>query len=762
VALRIALISLVIVILASCKEHDVEPAPTIGSGQSQASAPVVAGPAAGPRIVQRDLLEELAWCDIRHRGLAIDVASNWADAHRGFILGPFHDVEASQRAAVVAAKVLTGKLVYDFWLDHPADNVHVEVRAQAEGASRLVVDVDDQRLGEQRLRVDELGLLRFGPVGKQLQAGRHTVTLRFRGRRKAGTVRGWLQWLRIHLPDRLQEVYVPPTKENLLQDVVLGDQPRRGIALRSPGSVRCPAFPVKGARLKLDVGYWGSGEGVAQVLVHTSEGRKIILAERQVRGDHDGREAKWTPLELSLDAFDQQLIALEFDAVEAGSGGRVVFAEPRLELKHPPRSETPEAQNVVVVIAGGLSRRLVPPWAERALLPNLSDITRRAYVFEGYRASSTAVSTVIATLLSGLNPNLHGLQDPAARLPESVQIVSESMRRFPGVSAFFTNVPYSFRAFGFEKGWNEFEQFSPVEDLPATEPLRRGRHWLAGVVSGGDDEKALLVMHVTGGHPPWDVSVAEAKTLPPEDYSGMIDARKGAVALREIRSRRSSRRRRLREVDWTRLEALQRAALAKVDESIGIAVESLEESGAWDDTLFVFMGDVAMGDNPSIPFTPLGRLDDSRLLVPLIVKFPGATEGEKVDARVGPRSVSRTLHEALGARWPGSESVVDLYSAAKRPPGLLSNSGQVAIQGHEYAFTIGPWRLSGALGVQPKLCDIEVDPACQTDLYAEHPFVVHWTWRAFQRAMQAEGDVPQRENAEIDPATRAALDVYGL
>jgi hypothetical protein len=86
----------------------------------------------------------------------------------------------------------------------------------------------------------------------------------------------------------------------------------------------------------------------------------------------------------------------------------------------------------------------------------------------------------------------------------------------------------------------------------------------------------------------------------------------------------------------------------------------------------------------------------------------------------------------------------------------------VAIQGHEYAFTIGPWRLSGALGVQPKLCDIEVDPACQTDLYAEHPFVVHWTWRAFQRAMQAEGDVPQRENAEIDPATRAALDVYGL
>lgn len=747
--------------LCSCKK-DEESAQPADPG-SEAAPSDEQKPQAPPPfdLLTRDLLAEMGWCDVRHRGLAIDVGSDWSDSHRGFVLGPFTDVESSQRAAVVVGKVLTSKLQYDFWLDRPAENVRVELRAQAEGASRVVVDLDDQRLGEQRLSGDALDELKFGPIGKELNAGRHTLTLRFRGRRKAGEqVRAWVQWLRVHLPDSFDGIYVPPTKTNVLQDVVLGDQPRRGVALRSPGSVRCPAFPVKGARLKLDVGYWGNGEGVAQIVAHTHEGRKIILAERRVQSEEE--EARWIPLELSLDAFDQQLIALEFDAVEASSGGRVVFAEPRLEMRRPAKSTIPDAQNVVVVVAGGLSQRLVPPWAERSLLPNLYDVAEQGFVFDAYRASSTVVSTVMATLLSGLKPMHHGLMDSAASLPRGVQIVSERMRRVPGASAFLTNVPYSYGAFGFDKGWNEFQQYSLIEDKPGTEPLRVGRTWLEEALKREQEGKRLLIMHVTGGHPPWDVSIDQAKVLPPEDYSGMIDARKGAVALREIRSRRSSSRRRLRTEDWTRLEALQRTALTKMDESIGVLIKSLQEAGQWDHTLFIFLGDVAMGDNPTIPFKPVGRLDDSRLLVPLIARFPGGAQGRQVDARVDPQSVARTLHEALNLPWPGNEAVVSLHSAAMREPGLLSSSGQVAMQGHEYAFTLGQWRLSGALGELPKLCDIEVDPACQTDLYAEHPFVVHWAWRAFQRAVHTGQSTPERQNAEIDSATRAALEVYGL
>ncbi len=709
----------------------------------------------------RSLLEDMRYCEVRHRGIVIDPGSDWSDSHRSFHMADFDDVEHTNRAGSSSGRVRTRKLVYDFWLDQAAKGVLVSFRAEGEAARNVVLFVDGRRVGAARINSGDSKVFKFGPVDTELAAGRHTLTWRFTGgSRSSGAAVALLDWVRVYLPDNGPDAYLPAVKSNLIQDVVLGDQPRQGLALRSPGSVRCAVLAFEGARVKVDVGYWGVGAGVAQVRVVTPDGRRVVLAERKVEAEES---AEWLPLDLALDAFAGQLVGVEFAALEASSSGRVVFGEPALARRVQVRPPV-TARNVVMVVAGGLSRKLIPPWGDRQGKGTLFDLADHGVVFESYRANSTLVTSVMATLLSGAPPGRHMIGDPAARVPAKIQLISEVLRKGGGRSAFFTNVPYSFPAFGFERGWHEFASLSPVEDRPASEPFTLAKRWLLAEVEEAPERKRLLVLHLRGGHPPWDLSADEVKALPPDDYGGILEARRGATVLREIRTRHSQSRRRLGPRDQIRLEAMQDAALRKQDEGFGALVQALEDSGQLEQTLFVFAGDVAMGDPPSVPFAPLGKLEAGRLMPPLIVRFPGNVRArERSTALVTPEHVARTLFEALELEPPEYARGPSLSGALNHGVGL-TDYGLLATQGHRYAHYVGRWRLRGSLGETPGLCNFEVDPACQTDVYSTNPLIAHWMWRSALRAFEDERGQPpaKREAADIDDATRAALSVYGL
>ncbi len=351
--------------------------------------------------------------------------------------------------------------------------------------------------------------------------------------------------------------------------------------------------------------------------------------------------------------------------------------------------------------------------------------------------------------------------DPAAAIPKDLKLLGERLRPNGVSSAFFTNVPYTFSAFGFDRGWSEFEQFSPVEDIPATAPLRAGRLWLHKALERDDERAHLLVVHLSGAHPPWDVTVDNAKILPPKEYSGRIDPRRGAVVLRDLRN--SRRHPTLSNDDWTRLDALQRVAIHKLDGSFGLLKRTLEEAGKWDDALVILMGDVAMGDPPALPFVPFGALDEGRLASPLLVKLPGVSKTRTLHQRFGPETVSKAIHEALGLKWLGDPVAPSLFDVAQEQVGLLGPSGMLARQGHSFAYYLGAWRMSGVLGEDPFLCDLEVDPTCGQNLLAEQPFVAQWMWRALLQAQRSVSETQHpRQSAKVDDETRAALQVYGL
>lgn len=706
---------------------------------------------------QLSLLKQLPLCEVRHRGLFIDFTSDLGDIYRSPLSVSAGELRRVKRGSENVAEVLTKVLRLEVWLERSVKGVAFSLRAAQAAGTDVSLWLGGRRLGGGKLGAPGSSVIYLGAAPDELAAGKHIVELRFSGRGKTDSeVKAIVEWLRVHFADDRDERYAAPTRSNLVSDVALGGKPRTAIALRAPGSVRCPVSPSRGARVRVDVGYWGEGSGLARIDVRTASGDVVTLAERRLTG---GEGAVWESLDMTLDAFASQLVALEFSAEQSGVGGRVLFGEPRIELEVEavPRAQ---AQYGVVVVLGGLERGLVPPWGPREGMSTLFGLSQESVVFRGYHASAASVNGAMASLLSAKTPAEHGVLDASVALPESTLTLGSALRKRLGAASFFSNVPYTFEAFGFGRGWDATETFSPVDDRPGTEPLLHAADWLKKRLAVEVSGPQLAFVHLSAAHPPWDVTQDEAKVLPPEDYAGVVEPRRAALALRSVRQRERVTQRVLGPNDWIRVEGLQRLALRKIDLALGNLIAALKQANVWERTLLVVVGDVGMGERNSVPFSPQGALDEARLAVPLLVKFPGsASERGDSQRMLDSAGLGLLIADVLGLGQEfGSDTAAERgISTVRRGPTVVP---MVARSGERFAIYMGRHRLFGSRGQATSLCDLETDPTCGFDIAGEHPFTLQWLLRMVRGSQST--NISPSEYSEIDERTRNALHVYGL
>lgn len=749
----------------SCNDHDSGHQPAASSSARSKPPPPGANTAGAPRNPPPfyDLVAHLSACSIYHRGLSIDLGNSAARSRRGFSIGPFDDVSYVDREGASFARVFTKRISYEFWLDEPEESVFVGLRLHTGIASRLSTYIDNKNAGSARLGPDETRVVTLPVRRHKLAPGRHTLLLRFWGARRLpqGSKRepyAEIDWLRVGLEDDLSATYAAPTLKDIVADEVLDGRPKRSIVLRAPSTVRCPMRVAPDAKLRVSLGFWGSGKGQAEVRVVADGQPPVTLKQRKVTG---GSGATWTPLDLDLGRFAGKLVALELRALDATRGGRIVFGEPAIVHAGPAPGRTPHTDTVVLVIASGLDRNGIPPWGPIGELSALGELTRQGVAFDHYRAPTTVPAGVVASMLSGLPPRAHSLEDHAARLPASVRTINSIVKEASGRTAMFTGVPTTFPAFGFDRGWDRFKSFSPVKDLPASAPITEAADWLDHELS---EEPALrlVVIHTRGMHPPWDLTRDEMTKLPPPEYGGVLDARRAGIILAKIRARRSRRRRRLTDDDWSRLRAAEKAAMLKQNAALMKLVAVLKNKGAWDRTLFMFVGNVGAGAPPRIPFQPAGSLTEGRLLLPLIVKFPGnARAGKRTQVPATAVDIARTVLDALGLDLPEHVSGIDLYAGAS---GVLPVVGRplIATLGEHYSTRFGSWRLQGRLGRTPSLCRLDIDPACVNDVLDAEPIAARSAWQwTFDAETAATVVRTPREPARINVDTASALTVWG-
>jgi len=727
-------------------------------------APRPSTPPAGdmPETGRIPLIEQLPHCEVDQLGPVLEVGMPSEQARRGYRALPDR-AERIDRNGASFTRVYDRQLTHTLWLDEPIERPRVAVRLLGAAATRLTVLVDKTIVGTAKLKRGELLTRAFAPMEGIVEPGRHTITLEFRGKpNDRNEPSADIDW--IHLGHTMEGDLTPtvPTQRTLIADQNLNGIPKRSIVLRAPSQVRCPLLLAAPSRLRASIGFWGSGHGLGEVRLLEDGQAPVTLRQQRIQGGHG---ASWTGIDVDLSAYTNRVVSLELRALRASQRGRVVFGEPSIvRTETPPSLEPGRAQVALVVVASGLWRRKIPPWGPAGNSAALTQLLRDAVVFQQYQASSTVPAAVMASLLTGLAPAAHALEDPVSRLPQSVATVQQSVKLSSGRTAMFTGVPNTFETFGFASNWDEYQSVSPVKDLAATEPLNLATRWLQREFDSAGVAKRLLLVHIRGMHPPWDLTKEEVAGLQPAEYGGPIDARRGGITLSRIRQQVHKSQRRLSDDDWVRLESLASAALASQLQALDQLFNVLKRNNLWESSLVVFMGDVGAGEPPNVPFEPRGNLRGDQLTAPLLVKFPGNEfAGRSVERPVTTVDVSKTILSALGLDIPEGLWAHDLEQVtAGRGP--LAERPLMATLGSRYAARLANWLMFGELGKEPNLCELYVDPACTTNRFADRTLTSHaaWLWSR-NELLRVTGtkSAAAREPASIDADTAAALTVWG-
>jgi hypothetical protein len=714
-----------------------------------------------PTSERFSLLRSQASCTLWHKGLVLDMGSEAIDSRRMFSLKDPAPLEVRNRVGEDFRHFEQVSTDLVFWLTEPMAEFEIAARVFGSGSERIAFLVDGKRLGSAALKTDEISEVAISAQDTILEKGRHQLTISL-SRPRGASPSADVSWVRIG--SRARPAPAPSTVKETFTEVTIGDERIRSIVLRPGARLLCPVRIPPRAELVTQLGIWGEGAAEAEVAVHTEEGQRIVVATSE-RDAEDPRD--YAPLQADLSPFASQFVDLELYAPRGLQRSQIVFGDPEIVSPAQEEEKPVTAKRAILVLLSGLGTQHVPPSSAETGLPLLNQLAQSATLFPQYRASTTSVPGVIASLFTGLPPWVHGVDRERDSLPAKMLTLASAIEAQGGRTSFFTGVPLSAAPFGFDRGFAKFDSIYPQEDEAATEPLSRAVKWLGAHLD--HPGPVLSVVHLRGGHPPFDVTPEAAVDLAPKEYGGDLTPRRAAIQLAEIRGRSLGHNRQMPAEDWKRLFALQKAALLKQNAELGSLVAWLRKREAFDDTLLIVMGDVGAGEPPTIPFSSQAPLTEEALTVPLLIKFPhGHRAGERVEGWFAPHDISRTVSEVLHLEKDFGE--LDMSRKAATVSALVRP--HIAYRAGHYSLLFDSFLLIGEDQKAPKLCMPSIDPTCQQERSTDQILAARALWLSAWNilhdplmAQEPRAEEPEDEEPKAGSPEQAfenALIVWGV
>ncbi len=745
----------------SCDETKSEPKKNTGEAPPPEAENEKAESLPPPAPHQLSLLEIRDRCTLFHEGLVLDLGSDSIDSRRMFRLEDPESGEVKNRMGRKFRHFDAMNTDLVFWLTEPMETFEVSSQVVSMGSERMAVYIDGKRLGSVGLKNEQAIEASISGRDLTLEKGRHRLTLAL-SRPRSGPPAADISWVRIG--SRLETPIAPATVSDTFTEVTIGDERLRAIALRKDARIRCPIRVPPRARFIAEWGIWGEGAAEVEIAVITQDEQRIIVTGKE-RDEEDDRE--FQRLEADLSPFSSQFVDLEIFVPRALERSQVAFGNPRVVSPAHETEKSVRAKRAIVVVLSGLGGRHLPPLAAENGLPLLNQLSQNGTVFAQYRASTTSIPGIMASLFTGLPPWEHRVEKERDILPGKVVTMASAIEAQGGRTSFFTGVPLSAAPFGFDRGFARFDSIYPQQDLAATEPLDRALKWLKSNLE--HQGPVLSFIHLRGGHPPFDVSQEATADLAPKEYGGDLTPRRASLQLAEIRNRNASRNRQMPEEDWQRLFALEKAALLRQNAELGHLVDWLRKRDAYDDTLLIVMGDVGAGERPTIPYSTAAPLSEEALAVPLLIKFPeGHLAGKRLEGWFAPRDVARTLSEALDLETDFG----DLDMARESSITAARTRPHMAYREGHYSMLFDSWLLFGQDGKEPRLCEPGLDPTCSEDrsdtqiLPARALWLSAWNMLhpALTSTKKEEAPPPEEEPKEDSPekAFENALTIWGI
>ncbi len=769
-------LAVLVAVACGCGHKAVEKAPD--ASRATTAATVAAHP---PQNVAIDFVSGFDACTLGYRGAVLDLGDASSRARFGAKLEAPH-VETLERGGATWARLRARSSSVSYYAspdDVPAARgagspgpVYVELRARGLAAKTVTVYLDGKILGPAQLAKGEGAVLTVKGTTALPLEGERELLLRFGGAPRATSdAMAEIDWIHVGAGDP-EPNYAAPTRADVLASATVGGESMQAISLRAPGFARCAGWIPRGSYVEASIAMAPGGEGEAQIRLLRDRADPAVLGSVHFSASGPGQDREPTRVSWpvgDLGAEGGALAAVELVAVTAAKGARVVFGAPRVVLPSAPTPPAPApapppldegggravARGVVLVVLGELSTRSLSLYAGPRPVVELAGLAKSGITFDTHRSTSGLASGAFASMITGLSARAHTLEDASARLPHSVTTIADAARQAGIPAALFTANPTTGASFGFERGWSTFEADSPTEDAPAVAIFDHAAQWLDAHKS----ERFLLVVHARGGHPPWDATPEQLKTLDPQGYTGGLDAKHAAELLGRARAVAGSYH--WTDADRERAWALYALAVDAHDAALGRLLAALRAAGRQGDTAVFVTGDVAINEASRIPFADAETLDEPSLWTPLVMHLPdGALAGTRVTAPTSGVDIGRTVLATLGLDPPSAFGGLDLFDVA-RGGGPPAGRAMAATASGRFAVRWDRYVLSGARERENKLCDLALEPACVTDVRPTYPLALDVLHRAAFDALVG-GEAPaQREPATVDAATLAALRAWG-
>jgi arylsulfatase A-like enzyme len=317
------------------------------------------------------------------------------------------------------------------------------------------------------------------------------------------------------------------------------------------------------------------------------------------------------------------------------------------------KGRPPGVKTVILLTVDTLRADLVDAQAPESITPHIDALAEDSVVFRHARSAAGWTKPAMASMFTGLSPDIHRATTLRSSLPEQVVTLAERLGG-GGYRTIGIGRNGSLREpFNFDQGFDEFHLFAGSVTVNPSLGTRLLRALGRGVVAPTSSELAelgseeiqenasrpfFLWLHFLDPHVPYSPPLEELGGLQaPPGFSNSFDE------AQEVRSGRlwlSARGK-----AW--VEELYRAEMRYVDKCVGDVLDTLRELNLYEDALIVFSSDHGEEFFEHGSFEHGHSLYDEVLRVPLMFKLPAAEFAGELDTPVSTESITPTLVDLL-------------------------------------------------------------------------------------------------------------------
>jgi len=318
-------------------------------------------------------------------------------------------------------------------------------------------------------------------------------------------------------------------------------------------------------------------------------------------------------------------------------------------------------KTVVLITVDTLRPDMVGGAAGAAETPAISSLMNDSVVFENARSSAPWTKPAMASILTGLNPAVHGVTNRRTRLSDQVDTLAEYMKSLEyhtmglGLNAHLEPL-YNFRQ-GFDRyrfparedwGWSVGSQILAWMDpnqypslFPTTEAIADvAIEWMRADA----DKPFFLWMHVLDPHWPYE---------PPEEWVDEEPHPRFGLSWgdHETVTNVQAGNTKLGVQDREFVRQMYRGEIRYADANVGRVIDELKAMGRYEEALIVFASDHGEEFWEHGTFEHGHTLYDEVLRVPLSFKLPYGDKVREMATAVSTESIVPTVLDVVGAQY---------------------------------------------------------------------------------------------------------------